>query len=97
MSKLIKTTNFQDFCETMGVDYQVMKIKSNLVEKIKLECRKKKISQRALAKKVPGLTHDRVSKIFNDQIGHMTIDKLIQILSALKIEMKVSYKKPRAA
>lgn len=97
MEKLIESKDFQDFCETMGVDYQVMKIKSNLIEKIKTECLRQKISQRQLAKKVPGLTQDRVSKVFNDQIGHMTIDKLVQILSVLQIEMKVSYKRPRAA
>lgn len=97
MNKTIKAKDFQHFCEEMGVDYQVMKIKSDLIQKIKTECGCQKISQRALARKVSGLTPDRVSKIFNDQIGHMTIDKLVQILGALQVEMKLSYKKLRAA
>ena len=64
-----------------------------LVTKIKAHCEKNKISQRALAKLVPGLTQDRISKIFNDRIGGMTIDKLIQILSALDIKVNISLKK----
>jgi predicted XRE-type DNA-binding protein len=64
-----------------------------LVTKIKAHCEKNKISQRSLAKLVPGLTQDRISKIFNDRIGGMTIDKLIQILSALDIKVNISLKK----
>ena len=66
----------------------------NRIDKIQKHCKKKKISQRQLAKLVPGLTQDRISKIFNGEIGHMTIDKLVVILVALdyKIEIKAKVK-----
>ena len=96
MSRL-KKTDLKGFAEMMGVDYQLVQVKAKLIEKIKIECSKQKISQRALAKKVPGLTHDRVSKIFNGQISHMTIDKLIEILSRLNIKATISFKKSKAA
>ena len=51
------------------------------------------IRDSSLAKQVPGLTQDRISKIFNDQVGGMTIDKLVQILSILNIKISVSFKK----
>lgn len=76
--------------ESWGVDYQVIKVKSDLIQAIKGYCQKKKISQRQLAAMVPGLSQDRVSKIFSGQIRHMSIDKLVEIHSALK--MKVSVK-----
>jgi predicted XRE-type DNA-binding protein len=41
---------------------------------------------------VDGLSQDRVSKIFSGQVGHMTIDKLIEILSALEISVTVKAK-----
>lgn len=75
--------------ESWGVDYQVIKVKSDLIEAIKDHCHKKKISQRQLASMVPGLSQDRVSKIFTGQIGHMSIDKLIEIHSALKLKVSV--------
>ncbi|MBK7961206.1 MAG: hypothetical protein IPK04_08325, partial [Bdellovibrionales bacterium] len=48
---------------------------------------KEKITQRQLARLVPGLSQDRVSKIFNGHLGHMSIDKLVEINSALKIKV----------
>jgi predicted XRE-type DNA-binding protein len=38
---------------------------------------------------VPQLTQDRVSKIFSGQVGHMTIDKLVTIASALEIKISL--------
>ena len=66
-------------------------IKSNLIDKIQAICKERKISQRKLALMVPGLTHDRVNKVFNGLVGHMTIDKLLQITYSLKIEVSLSY------
>ncbi len=76
--------------ESWGLDYQVVKAKSNLIHAIKTHCSKNQISQRQLAAMVPGLSQDRISKIFSGHIGHMSIDKLVEIHSALK--MKVSIK-----
>ena len=68
-----------------------------LVDIIKNHCQKKGISQRKLATMVNGLTQDRISKIFSGQVGHMTIDKLIQILTELDYEVKVKAKKHKKA
>ena len=92
-----KESELKKLAEVMGVDYQLIQVKSKLIEKIKMECGKHKISQRKLASIVPGLTHDRISKIFNDQIGHMTVDKLIEILSCLDIKTNITFKKDNAA
>lgn len=75
--------------DSWGVDYQVIKIKSDLIHAIKDHCQKKKVSQRQLAALVPGLSQDRVSKIFTGHIGHMSIDKLIEIHSALKLKVSI--------
>lgn len=92
-----KETDLKGFAQLMGVDYQVVQLKTKLINKIKSECEKNKISQRKLASKVPGLTHDRVSKIFNGQVGHMTVDKLVEILGYLEIKTNVTFKKEKAA
>jgi len=92
-----KATDLKGFAEMMGVDYQLIQVKSKLIEKIKSECENRNISQRKLAGLVPGLTHDRISKIFNGQVGHMTVDKLIEILSHLDICANISFKKTKAA
>lgn len=88
----VGTMSLQELAEDWGIDYEVYKIKAKLVERIKSHCEKSEISQRALAKMVPGLTQDRISKVFSGQVGHMTIDKLVQILSALDIKVNVSLK-----
>ena len=75
--------------KTWGLDYQVAKVKSELIEVIREQCQKKKITQRQLARLVPGLSQDRVSKIFNGHLGHMSIDKLVEINSALKIKVSI--------
>ena len=93
----IKETDLKGFADLMGVDYQLVQLKSKLIDKIKSECEKKSISQRKLASKIPGLTHDRISKIFNGQIGHMTVDKLVEILGYLEIRTNVIFKRDRAA
>ncbi len=89
----LQLISLRELAESWGINYEVCRIKSELIENIKHCCKKEKISQRALAKMVPGLSQDRVSKIFNDQIGHMTIDKLVQILSVLKIKVSMSSRK----
>ena len=78
-----------ELAQTWGIDYQVVKVKSELIGAIKTYCLKKQISQRQLASMVPGLSQDRISKIFNGQIGHMSIDKLVEIHSALKLKVTV--------
>jgi predicted XRE-type DNA-binding protein len=75
-----------------GVDYQVFRIKSELIDKIRSYCAENGISQRNLASRVEGLTQDRVSKIFSGQVGHMTIDKLIEILTQLGFKVAVKAK-----
>lgn len=86
--------SLDELAKDWGIDYQVFKIKTQLVETIKAYCEKHKVSQRKLASMVEGLSQDRVSKIFSGQVGHMTIDKLVEILSALEINVTV---KARAA
>ena len=88
----LEETTLEKLVNELGIDYQTIVIKSELVDKIKEHCIKKKISQRQLAKIVPGLTQDRVSKIFSGQIGHMTIDKLITILTVLGYEIQLETK-----
>jgi predicted XRE-type DNA-binding protein len=73
-------------------DKQVTKLKSNLISVIKAHCQQSKISQRQLASLAPGLSQDRVSKIFTGHINHMSIDKLIEIHSALKLKVSIKVK-----
>ena len=80
--------------ESWGLDYQVVKVKSSLIQAIKAHCSKKQISQRQLAAMVPGLSQDRISKIFSGHIGHMSIDKLVEIHSALKIKVSIKIGQP---
>ena len=89
----LKTVTLREFAEEIGINHETLKIKKKLVGRIKSHCEENNISQRALARMVPGLTQDRVSRIFNGMVGGMTIDKLIQILSALKIKASLSLKK----
>ena len=90
----LKIQTLSEVAREWGIDYQVFKIKTELVETIKNYCTGHQISQRKLATMVPGLTQDRVSKIFSGQVGHMTIDKLVEILSLLKFKVNI---KARAA
>ena len=90
----LKVQTLSEVAREWGIDYQVFKIKNELVETIKDYCTGNQISQRKLATMVPGLTQDRVSKIFSGQVGHMTIDKLVEILSLLKFKVNI---KARAA
>ena len=84
--------SIEEVAKDWGIDYQVFKIKNQLIETIKEYCVKHSISQRKLARLVDGLSQDRVSKIFSGQVGHMTIDKLIEILSALEINVVIKAK-----
>jgi len=93
----LKTMNMKELAASWGIDYQVFQIKKELVESIKDVCEKENISQRKLASMVDGLTQDRVSKIFSGQVGHMTIDKMVEILTALHIKLEVKTKKTKAA
>ena len=88
----LKPVSLKKLAEEWGIDYEVFKIKKQIVKKIQAHCKKHNISQRTLANQTPGLTQDRLSKIFNGQIGTMTIDKLVQILSVLKIKVKIHLK-----
>ena len=94
MTKERGRTNLRKLAKEVGVDYTTIVIKSKLVSDIKSYRTKNGISQRELAEKIPGLTQDRVSKIFSGQIGHMTIDKLIQILQGLNYKVILKLKKP---
>jgi len=85
-----KSQSIKELAEDWGIDYQTFKIKVKLTKTIKKYCKDQGISQRQLAKIVPGLTQDRISKIFSGQVGHMTIDKLIAIMSVLKIKVSIT-------
>ncbi len=92
MKKKVKPQNLKSLADDWGIDYQTFAIKMELVDTIKQHCEKHNISQRKLASMVEGLTQDRISKIFSGEVGHMTIDKLIQILSALDYQVKIKTK-----
>lgn len=82
----------EEVAKDWGIDYQTFLIKTHLIDVIKEHCKENSISQRKLATMVPGLTQDRISKIFSGQVGHMTIDKLIEISSVLEIKVSVRAK-----
>lgn len=88
----LKSQDIKSLADDWGIDYQTFTIKMELVDTIKQHCEKCNISQRKLASMVEGLTQDRISKIFSGQVGHMTIDKLVQILSALDYQIKIKAK-----
>ena len=92
MSQKFKKTNSQSLDELAadwGIDLQVFKIKTYLIDTIRSHCKENGISQKKLAAMVSGLTQDRVSKIFSGQVGHMTIDKLIEIMSVLEYDVSI--------
>lgn len=91
-AKRLKPQTLESLAKDWGIDYQVFKIKSELIDAIKEHCLEHGVSQRKLAAMVPGLTQDRISKIFSGLVGHMTIDKLVEITSALKIKVAVKTK-----
>jgi predicted XRE-type DNA-binding protein len=88
----IKTQSLVELAQDWGIDYQVFRIKKELIDTIKGYCESHSLSQRKLAAMVPGLSQDRVSKIFSGQVGHMSIDKLVEILSHLKVKVAVKAK-----
>lgn len=88
----LKPQSLERLAEDWGIDMQVFRIKMELIDTIKNHCVENKISQRKLASLVPGLSQDRVSKIYSGQVGHMTIDKLVEILSALKYTVALKTK-----
>jgi predicted XRE-type DNA-binding protein len=85
----LKPQSIEEVAKDWGIDYQVFKIKNDLINTIRGYCDEHEISQRKLAAMVPGLSQDRISKIFSGQVGHMTIDKLVEILSALKFKVAI--------
>ncbi|WP_413583162.1 XRE family transcriptional regulator [Bdellovibrio sp. HCB288] len=88
----LKPLTMEELAKEWGIDYQVFKIKSELVKTVKSHCIENKISQRKLAAMIPGLSQDRVSKIFSGQVGHMTIDKLVSILTVLNYSVAIKTK-----
>jgi len=88
----LKAQTLEEVAKDWGIDYQVFKIKSDLINTIREYCDNHEVSQRKLASMVQGLSQDRVSKIFSGQVGHMTIDKLVEILSVLKFKVAVKAK-----
>ena len=86
--KKLKAKNLEELANSWDIDYQVFEIKTSLINSIKKYCAEHSISQRKLASMVPGLSQDRISKIFTGQVGHMTIDKLVEISSVLKIRIR---------
>ena len=89
---LVEYDNFDEFVKDSGIDLEVFKMKTYLIKIIKDYCQENSISQKKLASMVPGLTQDRISKIYTGQVGHMTIDKLITILSVLKFKIAIKAK-----
>ena len=89
---VLKSYSLEELAEEWGIDYQVLKIKIYLIDVIKKYCKTHSITQKKLASMVPGLSQDRISKIFSGQPGHMTIDKLITILSVLKFKIAIKAK-----
>jgi len=79
-----------ELAKEWGIDEQTVRIKAELVKVIREHCEKNHISQRRLASIVPGLSQDRVWRIFSGQVGHMTIDKLISILSTIGYRVNVN-------
>lgn len=90
--KKLKSQSLDELASDWGIDIQIFKIKTYLIDIIRNHCTKNQISQKKLASMVPGLTQDRVSKILSGQVGHMTIDKLIEITSALEFEITIKAK-----
>lgn len=88
----LKAQSLDELAADWGIDTQVFKIKTYLIDTIRTHCSKNNISQKKLASMVPGLTQDRVSKILSGQVGHMTIDKLIEITSVLEYEITIKAK-----
>ena len=88
----LKAQSLEEVAKDWGIDYQVFKIKNDLIKTIRDHCEDNEVSQRKLASMVPGLSQDRVSKIFSGQVGHMTIDKLVEILSILKFKVAIKAK-----
>lgn len=88
----LKPQSLESVASDWGIDYQVFLLKTKLIDKIKTTCEENLISQRKLAKMVDGLSQDRISKIFSGQVGHMSLDKLVEILSALNVKVELKLK-----
>lgn len=98
--KLIFVKSSEELSARLGINHQVYEIKRKLADAIRQVCLQEGISQRNLAKLVPGMSQDRVSKIQRGLTGGMTIDKMIEIADALdlKAQFNVALKpKKRAA
>jgi predicted XRE-type DNA-binding protein len=90
--RALSPQTLRELAKDWGIDYQTYRIKAQLIDTIRAHCQQHQISQRKLASRVEGLTQDRVSKIFSGQVGHMTIDKLVTIMSALGMKVTLAAK-----
>lgn len=88
----IRSYTIEEFAKASGVSLEAMRIKAEMVKKIRSHCEKHGISQRKLASMVPGLQQERVSNIYRQEGAGTSIDKLVAIAHALKlkVELKLS-------
>ena len=92
MKSKLTIQNVGRYVQEWNAEFQVLRIKAELIEVIQKHCERNGISQRKLASMVPGLTQDRISKIFSGKHDHMTIDKLLEIVSALSFTVALTLK-----
>lgn len=85
-----KAVTMKEFCQEFGIDYEVMVIKRKIINAIRAHCKAHKISQRKLARMVPKMSQDRISDMYNGFGAGITIDKLVSVATALKIEVKIT-------
>ena len=88
-----KNVDTKKLAKEIGVDYEEVKEKQRLIEKIVKTRKAKRMSQAALAKKV-GVTQSRVAQI-ESGVGtaKITFDVLFGVLGALGYSIKVQIKK----
>jgi predicted XRE-type DNA-binding protein len=75
-----------------GIDPQLFFIKNWLIDLINNYCLENLIVKRRLASMIASSSQKKVSKIFNGEVGHFTVDELIEILSVLNLKIKISAK-----
>jgi|GEM_PF-3705367 len=92
----IYSGTIKDFCEATGGDYELMMMKTTVIDAIRAHTKKYKISQRKLASMLPGLTQDRVSKMYRGLSGGMTLDKLTQVAKALNLRVTLTVKEAKS-
>lgn len=80
----------REFAERSGISYEAVRMHIELTDAIKVHCRKHGLSQRKLAGMVPGLTQDRVSDFFRFTTSGISLEKLLEIASVLKLKIRFS-------